>query len=167
MDEFHHYLFSGGMPDVVSSLLQTYNIQEVRARQRDIADLYRLDISKYAGNRARTVRRIFDLIPAELNTQSKRFAFGHIEGMSRFNRYDNDFTWLVDAGIVIPVCNVDEPRYPLEVKSGKSYRRHSALSKALEIENYGIERAVVLHEGNVELCGKVAYLPMYMTMVLD
>lgn len=56
---------------------------------------------------------------------------------------------------------------PLEVKSGKSYRRHSALSKALEIENYGIERAVVLHEGNVEVCGKVAYLPMYMTMVLD
>lgn len=56
---------------------------------------------------------------------------------------------------------------PLEVKSGKSYRRHNALSKALEIENYGIERAVVLHEGNVEVCGKVAYLPMYMTMVLD
>lgn len=107
-DEFHRYLLSGGMPDVVSSLLQTHNIQEVRARQRDIADLYRLDISKYAGNRARTVRRIFDLIPAELNTQSKRFAFGHIEGMSRFNRYDNDFTWLVGAGIVIPVCNVDE-----------------------------------------------------------
>ena len=56
---------------------------------------------------------------------------------------------------------------PLEVKSGKSYRRHSALSKALEIENYGIERAVVLHEDNVKVCGKVAYLPMYMTMVLD
>ena len=56
---------------------------------------------------------------------------------------------------------------PLEVKSGKSYRRHSALSKALEIENYGIERAVVLHEGNVEVDGKVVYLPMYMTMVLD
>lgn len=167
MDELHHYLLSGGMPDAVNALSQAGNIQEVRARQGDITVLYRLDICKYAGEWARTVRRIFDLIPAELNTQSKRFAFGHIEGMSRFNRYDNDFTWLVDAGIVIPVCNVDEPRYPLEVKSGKSYRRHSALSKALEIENYGIERAVVLHEGNVEVCGKVAYLPMYMTMVLD
>lgn len=258
MDEFHHYLLSGGMPDAVSSLLQTHNMQEVRARQRDITDLYRLDISKYAGDRARTVRRIFDLIPAELNTQSKRFAFGHIEGESRFDRYNNDFMWLVDAGIAIPACNVDEPRYPLElsadssyfklflcdvglltylagmdvvldllldrtdinfgsiyenyvaqelvarglchpspdchvffyrsrklgeldfvfedaehravpleVKSGKSYRRHSALSRTLEIENYGIERAIVLHEGNVEVDGKVAYLPMYMTMVLD
>ena len=155
------------MPDVVSSLLQTHNMQEVGARQRDIADLYWLDISKYAGNLARTERRFFDLIPAELNAQSRRFAFGHIEGMSRFNRYDNDFTWLVDTGIAISVCNVDEPHYPLEVKSGKSCRRHSALSKALEIENYGIERAVVLHGGNVEVCGKVAYLPMYTTMVLD
>ncbi|EJW89143.1 hypothetical protein EVA_22750, partial [gut metagenome] len=44
--------------------------------------------------------------------------------------------------------------------------RHSALSKALEIENYGIERAVVLHEGNVEVDGKVVYFPMYMTMDL-
>lgn len=109
-DEFHHYLLSGGMPDAVSSLLQTHNMQEVRARQRDIVDLQRLDISKHAGNRLRAVRRIFDLIPAEFNTQSKRFASGHIEGMSCFNRYDNDFTWLVDTGIAISVCNVDEPR---------------------------------------------------------
>lgn len=56
---------------------------------------------------------------------------------------------------------------PLVVKSGKSYRRHSALSKTLEIDNFGIERAIVLHEGNVETDGRVAYLPMYMTMVLD
>lgn len=264
MDEFHHYLLSGGMPDAVNALSQTSNMQEVRARQGDITALHRLDISKYAGNRARTVRRIFDLIPVELDTQPKRFAFGHTEGESRFNRYDNDFTWLVDEGITIPVCNVGEPRYPLElsadssyfrlflcdvglltylagmdvvrdlvlkrpdinfgsiyenfvarelvarglchpspdrhaffyrsrrlggldfvfedsehravpleVKSGKPYRYHSALSNALEIENYGIERAIALHEGNMEVGGKVevdgnvAYLPMYMTMVLD
>ena len=53
---------------------------------------------------------------------------------------------------------------PIEVKSGKGYKRHSALSNVLRTENYAIERAVVLHEGNVERDGRVDYLPMYMTM---
>ncbi len=56
---------------------------------------------------------------------------------------------------------------PIEVKSGKGYKRHSALTKALETENYGIERAIVLHEGNVERAGVVCYLPTYMMMCLE
>jgi predicted AAA+ superfamily ATPase len=55
---------------------------------------------------------------------------------------------------------------PIEVKSGKSYKRHSALTKALAMSNWSIERAVVLHEGNVEVAGAVSYLPEYMVMCL-
>ena len=55
---------------------------------------------------------------------------------------------------------------PLEVKSGKDYRRHSALDNALKTPNWGIERAVVLHEGNVERELGVDYLPAYMAMFL-
>ena len=55
---------------------------------------------------------------------------------------------------------------PIEVKSGKSYTRHSALNKVLNVRNYGIEHAVVLHEGNVETKGSVSYLPIYMAMCL-
>ena len=56
---------------------------------------------------------------------------------------------------------------PIEVKSGKGYRRHSALTKALETENYDIERAIVLHEGNVERDGRILFLPAYMAMCLE
>lgn len=56
---------------------------------------------------------------------------------------------------------------PIEVKSGKGYKRHSALTKALRTENFGIERAIVLHEGNVEHDGKILYLPAYMAMCLE
>ena len=55
---------------------------------------------------------------------------------------------------------------PIEVKSGKNYKRHSALTKALSTPNYGIERAVVLHDGNVEQKGSVTYLPAYMAMCI-
>lgn len=254
---FHEYLVVGGMPDAVQAYVDSHDAQRVQRVQGDIINLYRHDISKYAGERARVVRRIFDLIPAELNSQSKRFSFSHVETGGRFDRYDNDFLWLSDAGVALPTYNVKEPRYPLElsvdpsffklflcdvgllahmcglgvvrdlladradinygsiyedfvaqeltahglgspspdahlyyfrnrklgeldflvewpqghvlpieVKSGKSYRRHSALSAALNVENYGLDCALVLHEGNVETDGKVSYLPVYMTMCL-
>ena len=55
---------------------------------------------------------------------------------------------------------------PIEVKSGKTYRRHVALNNLLRSDEYGIPRAYVLCEGNVEeenRDGKlVRYLPLYM-----
>jgi predicted AAA+ superfamily ATPase len=55
---------------------------------------------------------------------------------------------------------------PVEVKSGKSYTRHSALNKLLYVENYNINEAVVLHEGNSSKVGAISYLPIYMVALL-
>ena len=53
---------------------------------------------------------------------------------------------------------------PIEVKSGKDYKRHSALSNMMGSPNYEIARAVVLCEGNVSEEGSVLYAPVYMVM---
>ncbi len=247
---FHEYLICGGMPDAVQAYFATNDIQRTRALQGGIVQMYREDISRYAGDRSRTTKRIFDLIPSELNDQNKRFIVKDIEGQPRLNRYDNDFLWLADACVALPAYNVDEPRYPLklsmnstkfkmfladvglltyecgldvvrsmlsdrldinygsiyenavaqelvahghglfffknrvigeldflieqegrvvplEVKSGKSYKRHSALNNALATPNYGIDHAVVLSEGNLEVEGRVHYLPVYMAGLLE
>jgi hypothetical protein len=55
---------------------------------------------------------------------------------------------------------------PLEVKSGKSYKRHSALDNVLKTTNYDIEQAYVLCEDNVSTEGSVAYLPIYMIIFI-
>lgn len=55
---------------------------------------------------------------------------------------------------------------PVEVKSGKYSRKHAALDALMGVKNYGIERAVVLHPGNVSVEGKVTYLPLYMAGLL-
>lgn len=55
---------------------------------------------------------------------------------------------------------------PIEVKSGKDYKRHSALTNVLEISNYSIEEAVVFTNHNVENHGKYTYYPVYMVMFL-
>ncbi len=47
----------------------------------------------------------------------------------------------------------------IEVKSGKDYRRHSALTAPLDAGE--TENAVVLHNGNVEIADRRIYLPVY------
>lgn len=55
---------------------------------------------------------------------------------------------------------------PIEVKSGKGYKRHSALSSVLDVENYQLEEGLVLCPGNIERSGKVLYLPTYCVSLL-
>ena len=49
----------------------------------------------------------------------------------------------------------------IEVKSGKNYRRHSALTNLLEARE--IQEALVLHDGNLEVEGDRIYAPVYAT----
>lgn len=42
----------------------------------------------------------------------------------------------------------------------------SLLSHVLESRNYNLNQAVVFSNSNVESCGKTAYLPIYMLMLL-
>ena len=55
---------------------------------------------------------------------------------------------------------------PIEVKSGKDYKRHNALQNVLADENYPIDEAIVLSNENVERVGKITYAPAYMAMFI-
>lgn len=56
---------------------------------------------------------------------------------------------------------------PLEVKSGKGYTRHAALSNVLAAENYDIPQGMVLCNENVSTADKITYYPIYMIMFLE
>ena len=57
---------------------------------------------------------------------------------------------------------------PIEVKSGKDYYVHSAISKATDNEEYDIEHAYILANCNISVDGKMLYLPVYMcTFIRD
>lgn len=55
---------------------------------------------------------------------------------------------------------------PVEVKSGKGFRRHASLDNLMRVENYHLKEARVLYPGNVMREGSVLYLPLYMTGLL-
>ena len=73
MEVFRLYLIVGGMPAAVMSYKSNNNLQDVMDSQREIIRLYKEDISQYASKQQLKIKEIFDLIPTELNSKSKRF----------------------------------------------------------------------------------------------
>ena len=75
---------------------------------------YKLDFTQYeAENKKLLLTNIYELIPAELNEQNKRFKIADIEKNLRFEKMNDSFTWLWKAGVALPVFNVTEPKIPL------------------------------------------------------
>lgn len=65
------------------------------------------------------------------------------------------------------IIEQDGKTVPIEVKSGKDYERHNALSNVIGNPDYAISKAYVLCSGNVECRGKILYAPIYMTMFIE
>ncbi len=250
MELFRLYLIVGGMPAAVSKYLDTNNLQDVVTAQNDILRLYKRDITQYDKDNKLKIEEVFKLIPSELNAKNKRFILKNLNEHAKLERYEEEFLWLANAGVALPVYNVEEPKsslilaktrnlfklfqndigllaaqyangfqlkiiqdesnlnyggiyenavaqelrahgfeylyyynskkrgeidfvieesdqvIPIEVKSGKDYTSHRALSNVLACDEYDIPRAVVLHNDNLEVKGKVIYAPVYMIMFI-
>ncbi|MGN1202203.1 MAG: ATP-binding protein [Eubacterium sp.] len=118
---FMSYMVVGGMPQVVSTYIETHDIGRVIENQNEILELYRMDISKYAqGNDKIKIKAIFDSIPSQLNDQNRRFILRKVDENGRQNRYENSFEWLSDAGAALPCYNVTEPQPPLQLNEKHS-----------------------------------------------
>ena len=53
---------------------------------------------------------------------------------------------------------------PIEIKSGKDYTKHAALSNVLSNTAYEIPEAFVFQNSNISTRGNITYYPIYMIM---
>ncbi len=122
MDQFRKYLLVGGMPEAVNSYREDKNIQTVRAIQREIREYYSADASRYDEARKLRIRRIYDMIPSNLENRKKRVVVQDIENKKgkTFADYQDEFEYLIGAGIALPVQAVSTPVFPLLESSTKN-----------------------------------------------
>ena len=122
MDLFRKYLLVGGLPDAVNAFLETRNIQRVREIQEEIHDYYAADASKYDEERKLKILRIYDLIPSNMENKKKRVVAQSIENKrgKTFNDYQDEFEYLISAGIALNVQAISNPRFPLTESEGKN-----------------------------------------------
>ena len=121
---FKRYLLVGGMPDAVNEYLATHNIVRVRETQDAIRVLYGIDASRYEEESARKlhVRRIYDMIPSQMENKKKRIVAKDIQNKKgdRFSNYMEEFEYLINSGIVIASHAVSNPKYPLAESQQKN-----------------------------------------------
>ena len=56
---------------------------------------------------------------------------------------------------------------PIEIKSGKDYDRHNALSNVMKTKEYALSEAFVFCNDNIKIVNKTIYYPIYMLMFLQ
>ena len=255
LKRFQYYLLVGGLPEAVNKYLEDRNMVRVRKVHKNIHELYRIDASQYDDEHKLKIRRIFDLIPSNLENKKKRIVYNKIENKTgkHFADYADEFEYLTNSGVALEVLAISNPHFPLaesqqkkliklylndvgllthllyglnvnavlqdirsinlgtvyesvvaqelaahqfklhyydnkqkgevdfliddydtlqvlplEIKSGKDYTEHSALSKFLETPEYGITRAIVFSNER-QVCKKkgVTYMPVYYCMFLQ
>ena len=112
---FRYYLLVGGLPDAVNKFVETRNMVIVRTVQRDIHELYGIDASQYDKENRLKIRRIYDLIPSNLENKKKRVVVKNIENKKgkQFSDYADEFEYLVHSGIALGVSAISNPRFPL------------------------------------------------------
>jgi len=124
MDLFKKYLLVGGMPKAVQIFVESRNVVEFRSIQNETHELYGVDASKYEQEHDKKlkIRRIFDMIPSNLENKKKRVVIKDIEDKrwKRANDYLEEFDYLISAGIALEVKAISTPTYPLVENSGKN-----------------------------------------------
>ncbi len=115
------YLVVGGLPAAVQKFLDTKNISAVVAEQRAILREYRKDASKYDKASKLRIERALDLIPEELNKKNKRFMVADLKKNSRFERMEDNFIWLEEAGIGLATYSATDPKPPLRLSRDSSF----------------------------------------------
>ena len=122
MDLFKKYLLVGGLPDAVNAYIKNKNIVEVRNIQNEIHEYYAMDAAKYDSDNRLKIRRIFDMIPSNLENKKKRVVVQNIENKKgkRFSDYQDEFEYLINAGIALEVKAISSPVFPLLESSSKN-----------------------------------------------
>ena len=119
---FREYLFVGGMPDAVQAFVETSQVPPVRRIQNSIVDMYGADIAKYVSDptEARQIKMVYEAIPSQLATPTKRFRYTRVGKNLRFSNLETAFDWLVGAGIAIEATRVGELVFPLGLSEDRT-----------------------------------------------
>ena len=122
MDLFRKYLLTGGLPDAVNAFVEEKNMAKVRDIQNEIHGYYASDASKYDADRKLLIRRIYDMIPSNMEKTKKRVVAKGIEGKDgrTILNYQDEFEYLIGSGIALNVQAISNPVFPLIQSASKN-----------------------------------------------
>ena len=108
------YYLVGGMPEIVQEWVNSHNMQAVQRKQDEILEDYENDFGKHAPvSELPKIRLIWESIPGQLARDNHKFVFSRVKSGSRAKDLEDAMKWLVDAGLIYQLYQVEKPEIPL------------------------------------------------------
>ncbi|HPW70200.1 MAG TPA: DUF4143 domain-containing protein [Bacteroides graminisolvens] len=150
--------------------LPVYNVEEPKiplllARSRNLFKLFQSDVGLLAaqyseGIQLRIIKGDKDINFGSIyeNAVAQELIAHGLEPYYYNNKKRGELDFVVEIGGKV---------LPIEVKSGKDYDVHHALSNMMDCDEYKLVEAVVFNNDNMRVSAKVIYAPIYMIMFLE
>lgn len=112
---FKDYLITGGLPDAVKEYVLNKDVKATRRVQTYVYSHYQDDAARYQENTKLKIAKIYEDMVSNMSNKVKRVNFKAIENKvnSSFEKYQDEFEYLVSAGVANQVKAVSNPKFPL------------------------------------------------------
>lgn len=108
------YLAWGGMPEVLTTFMETADISKTEAVQQEILQSYELDFSKHApGSDIPKLFLLWNSIPAQLARANAKFMYGEVKSGARAKDLEDALRWLLEAGLIHRINRLEQPVIPV------------------------------------------------------
>lgn len=105
--QFRLYMLVGGMPQAVSTYIETNNFRKVDEIKRDILNLYESDFAKI--DPTGRLAMLFDAIPAQLNKNAARYQTSSVLNGEKQDKILELIAELKDSKTVLVAYNTNDP----------------------------------------------------------
>ncbi|MCL2654417.1 MAG: ATP-binding protein [Coriobacteriia bacterium] len=143
LEKYRDFHVVGGMPEAVQIWLDTKDIEAVEKKQDEILLGYQKDFVKYADTKEYPkISAIWQSIPSQLGKANRKFIFSQVKKGWRAKDLEDALIWLINAGLVYKVENIEKPHYPISSYADHTFfklylsdvgflRRHADLPAAI------------------------------------
>ncbi len=115
IDLLRLYYFIGGMPEVVSSYVESGDFALVRSLQRDLLRSYDADFAKHPPLEIiPRLKMVWNNIPSQLAKENKKFVYNSLRQGARAKDFELSIEWLKEAGVIYKVGRINNPIIPLD-----------------------------------------------------
>ena len=153
----HDYMIVGGMPECISAWSQHRDIAEIRGMQQALIEFYEGDFAKHVDSSiAERCWHVWRSIPAQLAKANERFFYGTVKSGARAREYEEAVSWIVHAGLMNRIYNVQKIEMPLRAYSELSHFKLFLHDTGLLCRLAGVNPADIALGNDYPFKGKVA-----------
>jgi len=121
-EKYRDFQIVGGMPEVVQSWIDTSSLESVEKLQTQIIRSYENDFAKYAPvSYFPKLSAVWDAVPSQLAKENRKFIFSQVKKSWRAKDLEDALEWLIRAGLVYKVENIEKPYFPISSYANHTY----------------------------------------------